>query len=408
MLVSGFSLSSRYDTGMSASPKASEPSSAAAPLRLLAIIEATSITGPAKNLLQFASLATAEGVETSIATFVRNEEHNTFTRAVEQHGIPLYRIPEQGAFDRTVLRKLRELADNLRPDVLQTHAVKSHFLARMAGLPARYPWVAFHHGYTWTSWKTRLYNRLDRWSLRGAQQVLTVSQPFRQEIIRQGVPGDRIEVIHNAIRPDWGQASRQPDVARQTRTVWKIPADAKVLLIVGRLSREKDHCALVRAAASLPQRDSIRLFIVGDGPERATIEALAHELQFGQQLCFTGLQPTAEPFYGIANIAVLSSRTEGSPNALLEAMAAGVPAVATRVGGIPEIATDNETALLVDAGDVPALRDALARLLENSDLQTRLVQAAGEAIASRHHPVARTRRLASLYHQLVQPAGQRP
>jgi glycosyltransferase involved in cell wall biosynthesis len=270
------------------------------PLRLLAVIEASSITGPAKNLLEFAGLAEAEGVETHIATFVRGQEENVFTREVESRGLPLYRIHESAAYDPAVIKQLRALTASLQPDVVQTHAVKSHFLSRLAGLPGRFPCVAFHHGYTWTSWKTRLYNRLDRWSLRAAQQVLTVSLPFRAELVGQGVAPDRIQVIHNAIRPDWGQAARTPQSATETRAAWKIPDDAKVVLIVGRLSREKDHGALVRAVASLPQRHQVLLLIVGDGPEREAIQALAHELKCEDRVRFTGLQPTAEPFYGIA------------------------------------------------------------------------------------------------------------
>ena len=82
--------------------------------------------------------------------------------------------------------------------------MKSHFLVRKSGLNRLAPWVAFHHGYTWPDLRARLYNQLDRWSLRAASRVVTVSQPFRRELIRHGVPAARIEIVHNAIDPDWG------------------------------------------------------------------------------------------------------------------------------------------------------------------------------------------------------------
>lgn len=376
-----------------------------APVRLLAVIEANSITGPAKNLLEYWRHSQALGVEVQIATFVRGNPENAFVRRVRELGIPLHLIHEAGAWDRAAIRALRHVTDRVAPTVLQTHAVKSHFLARLAGLPQRYPWVAFHHGYTWTAWKTRAYNELDRWSLRRADAVLTVSGPFREELARKGVRRDRIHVIHNAIAPDWGAVGRMPEAAAAMRQSLGIPADRRALLIVGRLSLEKDHLALLRAVAALEQRQTVQLVIVGDGPERGAIEQLAGELGIRDQVLLAGQQASAEPFYGIADIAVLSSRTEGSPNALLEAMAAGVPVVATRVGGIPEIVTNGETALLVEPGDVPAMTVALDRILGDSGLGERLAASAREAVAVRHNPLARAERLTAIYRRLADKAG---
>ncbi|MCW5964855.1 MAG: glycosyltransferase [Bryobacterales bacterium] len=375
-------------------------------LRLLAILEATSITGPAKNLLQFAEFGASSGVDTHIATFVRGAD-NLFTKRVEEMGIPLHRIPEQRAFDPAVLRRLLEVAAEVQPDILQTHAVKSHFLARLAGLTKRYPWVAFHHGYTWTSRKTRAYNELDRWSLRAARTVLTVSKPFRDELAAKGVPLERIEVVHNAIAAGWGLGGRDPMHAAQLRATWRIPAEAKVLLIVGRLSLEKDHVALLRAVAGLACSQPLHLVIVGDGPERTSLESLAADLGINERVHFAGQQPTAEPFYGIADIAVLSSRTEGSPNALLEAMSAGVPAVATRVGGIPEIVEDGVTALLVPPGDADALRAAMQRLLDEPTLGAALASSASVIVQERHHPASRASRLADRYHEVLESWDRR-
>lgn len=372
------------------------------PLRLLAIIEATSITGPAKNLLEFALLARESGVETSICTYQRGAGSNPFLERVRAERIPLEVVPESGAFDRSVIRALHSIAEGLMPDVIQTHAVKSHFLARLAGLPKLAPWVAFHHGYTWTSRKARLYNELDRWSLRRADRVLTVSGPFRDELVSKGVRRERIEVIHNAIRPTWGQAAREPEAARKLRREWGIAEGTPVALIVGRLSLEKDHLSLLRAVAKVRRTQPLHLVVVGDGPERPHIETAIAELGLRDGVTLTGQQPSAEPFYGIADIAVLASRTEGSPNALLEAMAAGVPAVATTVGGIPEIATHGETALLVPPGDVEALAGALLRILEQDpQLTSAMKQRATEHIRMSYAPSQRVDALMGIYRSLA-------
>lgn len=371
-------------------------------LRLLAIIEATTVTGPAKNLIEFARLARESDIDTVIATFVRGGGSNAFTERISAEGIPLERISERRAFDWGVVHAMREMAARIAPDVIQTHAVKSHFLARMAGLPRMAPWIAFHHGYTSTSWRTLLYNQLDRWSLPSARQVLTVSEPFREELAAKGVKRARIGVIHNAIRADWGAAARDAETARGLRDQWGIPRERPVALIVGRLSREKDHIALVRAVRSVIERREVQLVIVGEGPERGAIETEVRALGLGAYVTLTGQRTSAEPFYGIAAVAVLSSRSEGSPNALLEAMAAGVPAIATRVGGIPEIVEDGTSALLVPAGDAAALAKAMLRILvDEPGLGEALARKARSLALERHTPAERARRLSGIYHSLI-------
>jgi glycosyltransferase involved in cell wall biosynthesis len=370
------------------------------PLRLLAVIEATSITGPAKNLLEFARLAQNELVETTIATFTRGGP-NLFTETVRRMNIPLEIIEERKANDPAALRKLDETIRRISPAVLQTHAVKSHFLVRRTGAYREFPWVAFHHGYTWPDLKARLYNQLDRWSLRAARRALTVSGPFRAELIARGVPPGRIEIVHNAIAPNWGAAERQPDCQAETRRAWGIPADRKIILIVGRLSREKDHLTLLAATKRTQAVLPVHLVIVGAGPERPRIEERIRELGLQNQVTLTGQQKSAAPFYGIADIAVLSSLSEGSPNALLEALASGVPVVATRVGGIPEIVNDGETALLVPPSYVNVMTSAMCAILRDAALSSALAARGRSLIAERHSPELRARKLCEIYRSMA-------
>jgi glycosyltransferase involved in cell wall biosynthesis len=376
------------------------------PLRLLAIIEANSITGPAKNLLEFAPRAAEQGVFTTIATFTRGRSDNQFTQAVldaasRHQGIVLETIPERGPFDPGTLRALRALAARVRPDIIQTHAVKSHFLTRAAGLARQAPWVAFHHGYTWPTLKARAYNQLDRWSLRSAKKVLTVSVPFRDQLAARGVRSERIEIIHNAISAEWGARARQAGNGAGLRAGMGIADDIKVVLIVGRLSREKDHLTLLEAVNRLRGTVMPHLVIVGDGPEKPRIEARVRHLGLDECVTFTGHRSSAEPWYGIADVAVLSSLSEGSPNALLEAMATNVPVVATAVGGVIEIVTHEESALLVNPGDPESMSAAIARLLTEPELADRLTKRSHELILERHEPESRTRKLVSIYRSLA-------
>jgi len=373
-------------------------------IRLLAIIEASTISGPAKNLLQFAELARAPrdgpGVEVEIAVFQRPDASTVLIEAARRQSLPVHIIAESSRFDRSVLPALSKLVRDLAPDLVQTHAVKSHFIVRKAGLHRALPWIAFHHGYTTPDLRVRLYNQLDWWSLRGARQVITVSKPFRQDLIRKGVAPDRIAVVHNAIAPDWGTAYRQPAAARALRAGLGIASTAKVILLVGRLSAEKDHLTLLSALAELRRSGAVpeaHVLLVGEGPERPHIEQEMRSLGIDGAVTLTGQMPSAEPYYGIADAAVLSSLSEGSPNALLEAMAAGVPVVATRVGGIPEIVCDGESALLIEPRDRGGMARALEKVLGDRELADRLVRNAHDVIRSRHTPEARMERLIGIY-----------
>jgi len=374
-------------------------------IRLLAVIEAATITGPAKNLLRFAEAARdhhfGAAVDVSVITFERGQSKNLFLDSAQRAGIATFPVPESGAFDRRVLKRLRAAARELAPDLIQTHAVKSHFLSALAGFPDIAPWIAFHHGYTWPDSKALLYNQLDRWSLPRAQQVLTVSSPFREEMIARGVRPEKIEVIHNAIDADWGRRNSTVQKRNELRGRLGVPEDKQIVLIVGRLSKEKDHKTLIRAVGRMRRDRSVHLIIVGDGPERSNITRQIKESGLEAEVSITGQVPSAEPYYGIADVCVLSSLSEGSPNALLEAMAARVPTVATQVGGIPEMVTDGESAVLVRPRDEIGMCQAITRILKGPEFARLLVAKAHALIQERYTPERRAQKLIEVYGRLL-------
>ena len=230
---------------------------------------------------------------------------------------------------------------------------------------------------------------------------MTVSVPFRDQLAARGVRPERIEIIHNAIPAEWGARAGQPGNGSGLRAGMGIADGVKVVLIVGRLSREKDHLTLLEAIHRLRATIMPHLVIVGEGPERPRIEERVRHLGLGEYVTFTGQRSSAEPWYGIADVAVLSSLSEGSPNALLEAMATRVPVVATAVGGVVEIVAHEESALLVDPGDPGGMSAAIARLLTEPGLADRLTKRSRELILERHEPASRTRKLVAIYRSLA-------
>ena len=306
-------------------------------MKLLSVIEASWVTGPAKILLDFALLARQlppeERVETSVITFERegSTARNFFLETLQQYGIPAVTIRQRSVTDRRTVPALQDAFRRFQPDILETNAVKSHFWMRLAGLGKLRPWVAVHHGYTTTDLKMRLYNQMDRWSLRAPARIIAVSQAFQQQLCDRGVPRERITVLHCAVSPDWMQRSSDKASLRRELGVGQ---DERVVLTVGRLSHEKAHADLVAALSHLREEAPVRLIIVGEGPERKRIEEAARGLGVDRRVTLTGFLSDPRPYYAIADVFAMSSLTEGSPMALLEAMAARVPVVATAVGGI--------------------------------------------------------------------------
>jgi glycosyltransferase involved in cell wall biosynthesis len=387
-------------------------------LRLLAIIEASTITGPAKNLLEFCrisrGLKTGPIVEVSLLTFQRKREStpaaqlpkNEFAQEALREGIDLYVVPERSAYDRRAIDVLKQTVDRLSPDIIQTHGIKSHFLVRACGLHHGRVWVAFNHGYTTTTRKYALLAQLDRWSLRAATQVVTVSQAFARGLSARGVSASRIVVLHNAVDAE-GLRRKVDNAHSGLDSRAKVESRReKLVLAVGRLSKEKRFTDLVAAIAYFQRMRpefALRLIILGEGRERGNIERAVRRAGLESRVSLPGHIREVAPYYRAADVLAISSLSEGSPNVLLEAMAAGLPVVATAVGGIPEIVTDEETALLVPPRDHLRLAHAIERLLCDRSLAEGISGRAQEVIRNHYSPRMRAQVLAELYERLAAP-----
>jgi glycosyltransferase involved in cell wall biosynthesis len=376
------------------------------PLRLLVILEARSITGPARNLLEYAPFARSAGIEITVATFLRKEVTNFFTETLKSLCIPVRALPEESAYDFSTLQGLKTLAKEVRADLIQTHAVKSHFLTRLSGLARSIPWVAFHHGYTATTWRTDLYNELDRWSLKAAAQVVTVSNALVEQLRSKGLNSKQIKVIHNAVPAAYSVDGAEAVQIAALKSSLGIPVGRQVILSVGRLSKEKDQVGIVEALSKL-RGSSPYLLILGEGPERKTILDSARALGLIDRVVLAGHQDRVAPYYALADVVVISSRSEGSPNVLLEALAAGIPLVATAVGGIPEMVQDDEHALLVRHGDSKQMAECIDKILTTTDLAQKLVLNGKKLVQTKFSPAERARTLSEIYTSILTSWKQR-
>jgi glycosyltransferase involved in cell wall biosynthesis len=204
-------------------------------------------------------------------------------------------------------------------------------------------------------------------SLRRARRIVVPSRYLAGIASGWGLDASRIEVLVNPAPPP--------------RDVLPVELGDDTFVFVGRLTTQKSLPDALHAVAAV---DRAKLVIVGDGPERGTLEQLTRELGIGERITFAGAQPRDEVLRTLAGAraAVLSSAWENLPHAAVEALSVGTPVVATAVGGVPEVVHDDENGLLVPAGDVDALAAALRRVIGDDALRARLAAAARPSVAA--------------------------
>ena len=376
--------------------------------RVLVLIEATSIRGAAKSLLTFLRSIAQMGssaFNVSVATFHRgggDGQSNEFLEAVRELGVQTYIIWERRRWDTRVISSLRQVAAAADPHIIHTNNVKSHALVKAAGLHRDCRWIAFHHGYTTTDLKMRCYNHFDRWSLRSADCVVVPCRAFvRTQLHGCGVLPERIHILQNA-----GTRIRVPSAeeVRATRERFGIAPGEKLIISIGRMSSEKGHIDLVRSMKPLLEKWPAlrsRLIVIGHGPELSKLQSEASKTGLVSRIAFATAEKDIAPFLHAADVFALPSHTEGSPHVLLEAMSAGVPIVATRVGGIPEMLTDNETAILVPARAPAAFAAGLARVLKFPQLGRRCSDAARGTVETVFSPEVYVNSILAIYRDVL-------
>jgi glycosyltransferase involved in cell wall biosynthesis len=283
-----------------------------------------------------------------------------------------------------------------RPAILHTYLFHANLLGRVLGRLAGVPLVICSERTMQTESKARY--RLNRWTVGLADRVVAVSASVADFCIDHvGLPADKLVVIPNGVDlPVEPPASRQEtraELALSAAEGLDLPPDAPVIGAVCRLDPLKGLNFLLQALARLA---GVWLVVVGDGPERDRLVALTVELGLAGRVCWAGQRRDVSRLLSAFDLFVQPSLHEGLPNAVLEAMAAGLPVVATAVGGTPEAVVDGVTGLLVPPADVEALAQALAGLLADPERRQRLGRAGRQRVAehfSLAQMVAKTERL---------------
>lgn len=325
----------------------------------------------------------------------RNEE---LIRQAERRGLAVLRLNCRGRWDGQTVRRIREKIGSLEIDLVHTHGYKPDIYGFLGTRNLGRPLVATCHLWTHDTAAVRMYEFVDAMFLRKFDAVVAVSETIAERLLRAGIRPAKVRVIDNGI--DLVSFSRTSG----TREEETRRGSSLVVGTVGRLVPQKGLeyflCAAREVLADFP---NVIFRVFGGGLDREKLEQRARALGIQEKVVFAGHCADMPGAYASMDVFVLASVDEGMPMAVLEALASRRAVVATSVGAVPRIVLPGETGLLVPPKDVPALKNAILKLLNDPALRTRLGNA-GEALIQRNHSRDRmARNYLQLYEQLAHP-----
>lgn len=288
-------------------------------------------------------------------------------------------------------------------DIVQSSQFNSNFHTRIAAKLAGVPCVICEeHGiYRWKDWWHRL---ADKFLANWCDKIIAVSQAVKDFNVHEiGIPADKIEVLHNCLDTDHSHFTKSRD---ESRAEFGLAADEFVIGHVGTLRKEKAHDILLQAFARFrSQRKGAKLLLVGNGPLKSRIVQQVDSLGLNDAVIFAGSRSDVPDVLKAMDLFVFPSRNEALGIALLEAMYSGLPVIAARTGGIPEIVKDGETGVLVESENIESLTQAMLRLAGDQGLCARLGKAAHKYVADHHSPKAYVDRLLALHAEILSAKG---
>lgn len=363
-------------------------------IKILRIIGRLNVGGPAIHVVNLTAGLDPNRYHSLLVTGSENEAEGSMLDFALSHGVKPTVIPEiVTAFslaprDGKALWKLYSLMRKERPHIVHTHTAKAGFLGRLAARLSGVPVVVhtFHghvlHGY-YGPVKNQVLRRVEQSLAWATDRLVTVSEQVKADLAGYGIAkADKISVIPLGfdLGPFLNAHAHQSEFRRELG----FTDQHKLIGIVGRIFPIKNHALFLDAAKHIAARESsARFVIVGDGVLRPALENQARELGIGDRVLFTGWRSDLPRICADLNVLVVSSDNEGTPVSAIEAMTAGCPVVATRVGGLPDLIDDHKTGRLVPPRDADALASAVLDLLQSPHTARELGRNAQEFVRQR-------------------------
>ncbi len=310
---------------------------------------------------------------------VDDELSNIFRQVIANPNVSVVRFEGQGMLNFKSIKKISRYVRENEIEIIHSHGYKSNIYAFLAKYFTNCTACIFSTNHNWigTTTREKVYQKLDALTLRFFNRVVAVSPGVRNQMTKTGIKANKISIINNGINTE-DPAFHTP--RQNARMSLGISDEDFVIGNIARLTPEKAHGDLLNVLSKLTI-PKLKLVLVGDGSESRPLKSQIAKLGLQNKVILTGNRNDARCLYSAFDIFAIVSTNEGLPMVLLEAMAAGVPVIATRVGAIPKFFRDGENALLINPSKPQELLTAILTLTRSSNLRQKLAAAGQQKVA---------------------------
>lgn len=386
-------------------------------IKILRIISRLNIGGPAIHTILLSHELDKMGYQTILVKGSEGVKEGNMMALAQEKGVKPVLIPDLGREidlkkDMKALYKIYKLIKSERPDIVHTHTAKAGAVGRIEAWLAGVPTIVHtFHGHVFEGYfgrlKTWIFIIIERILARLTDSIITLSEGLKKELVNIKIaPSSKISIIPLGLELD---RFISPDVRKNRfKTSLGIAPDTLLVGIVGRLVPIKGHRVFLEAVRKIMKLrldisdlQPVKFIVIGDGELRSELEEYTDGLDIREHVIFTGFRADLPDIYADTDIIVLSSYNEGTPVSLIEAMTAGVPIVATKVGGVSDLIHDGVTGLLVPAGDADALAAGVIRLLDDPALRKQMGENAKKAVYPKYDVSNLVKNMDELYNMLL-------
>ena len=368
-------------------------------VRILLVIPTLDRSGAEKQLTLLACGLPKDQFEVRVVALNRGGPYESELR---QHDIPVTILGKRWKFDPVCLYRLRSLIRTWKPDVVHTWLFAANAYGRLVAGRGGPPVIVSERCVD--SWKSAWQLKLDRWLIPHTAFMVGNSHSVAQFYRQQQFPADRLRVVPNGIQlPPAATEFSPAERDRRRAALCGLPPGAKVLGFIGRLARQKRVIDLIWMLVLLENlRDDIYLLLVGDGPERDWLERFARDLNVEDRVKFVGHRSDATELLPLMDVFCLASDFEGMSNSVMEAMAVGLPVLASDIPPNRELVVEGQTGYLVPVGDRASFARTALSLIERPDRAAQLGAAGRNRMQTEFSVAQMIDGYAKLYQEVLQ------
>ncbi|MDD1778798.1 MAG: glycosyltransferase family 4 protein [Candidatus Helarchaeota archaeon] len=338
------------------------------------------------------------------------ENENIFIKEIKALKFDFTTVPiairpkSQGRDYLRIIRCLRMIRSILKKDsfdLVHTNGYFADIVGFIAAKSLNIPIVSTCHGFISNDRKLKVYNFMDVQALRFFNRIISVSEKLKDDLVGKGVSPLRIVIIENAFGGNSNQ-ELQIETRKTKRKLLNICDADFVLGYVGRVSEEKGINYLILASSMADRMDiPVKVIIIGEGTEKGKLEELAKRVGIEDKVIFAGFQSDVENWLSAMDVFVLPSLTEGTPMSLLEAMAYGIPCVASQVGGVPKIIDSGIDGILVPPGNAEEIKEAINILYRDEKVRSSISKKAKNKIVNKYNINEWIEKIESQYMEII-------